>query len=106
MSETSWLMRLYDISGNEITCNYAGYSDSGITSAIAHATDRNLGFNLNNYDSLEFNLYLDDPMAKKIKRLTSFIKVWRTVPGYSDPSNQPCFAGIVGYHKKNGAANL
>lgn len=106
MSDTTWTMKLYDRNGNEITANYSGYSDRGITNEIAHATDRTLGFNLNNYDTCDFTLYLDDPMAKKIKRLTSFVKVWRSVPGYTSPSTQPDFAGIVGYHKKFGNQNI
>ena len=103
---TSWDIRLYDKGGNAINANYSGYSSEGTTNKIAHATDRQLGFYLNSIDTLDFALYLDDPMAAKIKRLTSFIKVWRTVPGYTDPSNQPCFTGIVADHTKSGAANI
>lgn len=101
-----WNIRLYDRFGNAINTNYSGYSDFGTTNEIIHATNRNLGFYLNSLDTCEFSLYLDDPMAANIKRLTSFIKVWRTVPGYSDPANRPCFAGPVYYHQKQGAANL
>ncbi len=106
MSDTSWTIRHYDRGGNAINANYSGYSDIGVTNEIAHATDRRLGFYLNNADILEFSLYLDDPMAAQINRLTSYIKVWRSVPGYTDPSNQPCFSGIVSRHRKDGASGL
>lgn len=106
MADVTWTIMHYDRFGNAINANYAGYSDIGITNEIAHATDRNMGFYLNNYDTLDFALYLDDPMAAQIRRLTSFIKVWRSTPGYSDPTNQPCFAGIVGWHSKAGAENI
>src|SRR3990172_11162740 len=106
MSDVSWLIKHYDRNGNDINANYAGYSDIGITNEIAHATDRTLDFNLNSVDVLNFSLYLDDPMAALIKRLTSFVKVWRTAPGYADPSNTPCFSGIVGFHEKQGAQNV
>lgn len=106
MADVSWLIKHYNRSGNAISANYAGYSDMGTSNTIFHATDRRLGFFLNNYDTFEFSLYLDDPMAAQISRLGSFIKVWRTVPGYSDPGNEPCFAGIVYYHQKQGASNL
>lgn len=106
MADTSWLIKHYDRNGNAINANYSGYSNLGTTNEIAHATDRNLYFTLNGIDTLNFALYLDDPMAAQIKRLTSFIKVWRTVPGYSDPSNTPCFAGIVGNHQKQASENI
>jgi hypothetical protein len=99
MADTSWRIEHFDKSGNAINANYSGYSDMGTTNEIAHATDRQLGFYLNSIDTLDFSLYLDDPMAAQIHRLTSFIKVWRTTPGYSDPSNEPCFTGIVAEHK-------
>jgi len=106
MSDVSWDMRLFDRQGNAINANYSGYSDIGTTNQIAHATDRRLNFYLNAVDECEFSLYLDDPMAQQIRRLTRFVKVWRTVPGYSDPSNQPAFTGIVGYHQKDGQGNI
>lgn len=103
MADVSWLTKHYDRGGNEITANYANFSGLGTSNIIYHATDRKLGFYLNNYDTFEFTLYLDDPMAAQISRLGSFIKVWRSAPGYSDAGNQPCFAGIVYYHQKQGA---
>lgn len=106
MADTEWTIRHYNRLGQAVSANYAGYSDSGVTNEIAHATDRRMGFFLNNADILEFSLYLDDPMAAQIARLTSFIKVWRSVPGYSDPTNQPCFTGIVQSHRKDGASGL
>src|SRR6476659_1428280 len=105
-SPVNWNIRLYDRFGNAINANYDGYSDFGTTNEIVHATDRNLGFYLNGLDTCTFSVYLDDPMAYQIKRLTTFVKVWRTVPGYSDPADQPCFAGIVTWHEKQGAANI
>ena len=106
MGDVSWEMKLYDRSGNAINANYSGYSDLGVTNVIGHATDRRLNFYLNAVDELEFALYLDDPMALNIQRLTRFVKVWRTVPGYTDGSNTPAFAGIVGNHQKDGESNL
>jgi hypothetical protein len=100
-----WDIRHYNKGGSAINANYSGYSDAGTTNQVAHATDRQLGFYLNNLDTCSFSIYLDDPMAAQISRLNSFIKVWRNVPGYSDPSNQPCFAGIVTQTTKNGAQN-
>ena len=105
MSDVTWTIGHYDKNGNAISANYATYSGLGTSNLIYHATERSLDFNLNNVDSLSFTLYLDDPMAALVNRLTSFIKVWRNVPGYSDPSNTPCFAGMVTYHNKNGAEN-
>jgi len=105
MANVNWVIKHFDKSGNAISANYSTYSGLGSSNEIYHATDRILDFNLNSIDTLAFSLYLDDPMAAQIKRLTSFIKVWRNVPGYSDPSNEPCFAGVVNYHQKNGAAN-
>lgn len=101
-----WTIRHYNRGGSPISTNYAGYSDVGTTNEIAHATDRRMGFFLNNYDTLEFSVYLDDPVATQIEKATSFIKVWRNVPGYSDPSNQPCFAGYTYYTRKSGAENI
>ena len=101
-----WNMRLFDRFGNAVSANYSGYSDFGTTNEIVHATNKNLGFYLNSLDTCEFSVYLDDPMAAHIKRLETFVKVWRTVPGYSDPPEHPCFAGPVYYHDKQGAANI
>lgn len=101
-----WNIRLFDRNGNAVNANYSGYSDSGTTNEIVHATDRRLNFYLNAVDECEFSLYLDDPMAANINRLTRFVKVWRSVPGYSDSSNQPVFAGIVGQTSKNGEQNI
>ena len=105
MADVSWTIRHYDRFGNAINANYSGYSDFGTSNQIYHATDRVMDFNLNGIDTIGFSLYLDDPMAAQIRRLASFIKVWRNVPGYSDASNTPCFAGIVANHRKDGAAN-
>ncbi len=107
MGDVSWRIEHFDRNGNAINANYSNYvAGEGTTNQILHATDRQLGFALNGIDTCSFAIYLDDPMAAQINRLTSFIKVWRTVPGYSDPDNQPCFAGIVGNHQKQGASNI
>jgi len=105
-SAANWNIRLYDRFGSPINADYNGYSDFGITNEIVHATERNLSLYLNGLDSCSFAVYLDDPMAFNINRLTSFVKVWRSVPGYSDPANEPTFAGIVTSHQKDGAANI
>ena len=106
MADTTWTIKHFDRNGNAINANYASYSGLGSSNEIYHATDRTLEFNLNGIDTAAFSLYLDDPMAAQIKRLTSYIKIWRNVPGYSDPSNTPCFAGVVANHRKDGNANL
>ena len=107
MADVQWTIKHYDRFGNAINANYSTYAPGeGSTNEILHATNRQLGFYLNSLDVLNFSLYLEDPMAAQIKRLTSFIKVWRTAPGYADPSNQPCFAGIVTNHQKNGSSGL
>lgn len=99
-------MKHYDRFGNDKNANYSGYSDLGTTNVIGHATDRNLAIVMNGIDTLNFALYLDDPMAAQIKRLESFVKLWRTAPGYADPSNTPCFAGIVASHTKVASENI
>jgi len=106
MSDTTWDIRLYDRFGVALNTNYSGYSDSGITNQVAHATDRQMYFTLNGVDTLNFSVYLDDPIATQISRLATFVKVWRTVPGYFDPTNEPCFAGIVGNHQKVGSQGI
>jgi hypothetical protein len=107
MADVTWHIKHYDRFGNAINTNYASYViGEGSTNEILHATNRQLGFYLNSIDTLNFSVYLDDPVATQIKRLESFIKVWRTWPGGGDPSNQPCFAGIVGNHQKIGSQNI
>jgi hypothetical protein len=102
-------MKLYDPDGNQISASDMNVPSSS-SNTIKHATNRNLGLFLNGIDELEFQLYLDDPMAYEIRRLHSYVKVWRTVYNdsgaaiYSD--SQPCFAGVVGTTIKNGESNL
>ena len=107
MADVGWIIKHYDRFGNAINTNYSSYvSGEGTTNQILHATNRQLGFYLNSIDTLNFSIYLDDPVATQIKRLKSFIKVWRTWPGGGDPPNNPCFAGIVGSHQKSGSQNI
>lgn len=111
MANVSWEIKHYNRSGGAITANYAGYSDFGTSNTIYHAFGRNMTFALNSFDTVNFGLYLDDPMAAQISRMRSFIKVWRTVRDdngsilYQDPSNRPCFAGVVGAHEKSASNN-
>lgn len=103
MAAVSWTIKHYSRSGSPISA--ASYSGA-VSNTIVHATDRNMNFNLNSVDECNFSLYLDDPVAAQINRLHSHIKVWRNVPGYSDPSNEPVFAGVVGNTVKDGEANI
>lgn len=111
MANVSWEIRHYNRAGNGITANYDGYSDFGVSNVVYHAANRSMQFALNSFDTCNFMLYLDDPMAAQISRMRSFIKVWRTVRDdggtviYQDPANQPCFAGVVGQHTKSAQAN-
>lgn len=66
-----------------------------VSHEIRRASNRTLQYNLNGVDQLNFSLNLKDPMALILKPLTSFVKLWRSVPGYSDPTNAPAFSGIV-----------
>lgn len=112
MANVTWTIKHYDRFGGAITANYAGYSDLGTSNELHHATNRSMSFSLNSYDTLDLALYLDDPMAAQIRRMRSYLKVWRTVKDdagatiYQDPSTTPCFAGPVAYTNKAGQANL
>jgi hypothetical protein len=105
-------MKLYDKDGIGISALDMNYGQEVSSNTIKHATSRTLNFNLNGIDSLNFSIYLDDPMALQIKRLRTFIKVWRSVYDdsgatiYSDPSDEPIFAGVVGGTLKSGQENL
>src|SRR6187551_1128518 len=106
-ADVQWTIKHYDRFGSAINANYSSFvPGESSTNEILHATNREMGFYLNSLDTLSFSLLLSDPMAAEIRRLTSFIKVWRTTPGYSDPSNEPCFSGIVTSTQKNGSSNL
>jgi len=106
MSNVTWTMRLYDTSGGPITA--ADYNGA-VSNEIKHGFNRQLEVPLNGIDTLNFALYLDDPMSYQITRLRTVVKLWRTIRNdagsviYAD--SQPCFGGIVGYTNRNGAEN-
>jgi len=111
LANVSWTIKLYDKDGVGITA--ADMTPSAtVSNTIKHAFERKLTFNLNGLDECEFKLYLHDPMAFNINRLSTYIKVWRTIVDdtgvavYSDPSDVPCFAGIVVNTNKDGEANV
>lgn len=103
-----WVLKHYNLAGGGITA--ASY-DGSVSNEIKHATDRRVHFVLDNYEDLNFNLYLDDPMAATIKPITSVVKLWRyiyTDSGslvYADPSGTPAFGGFVTFVEKNGESN-
>ncbi len=105
-------MRLYSISGSPISAANMNVLAPGSSNQIEHATNRTLQFPLNGVDNLNFSVYLDDPMAGNINRLSTVVKVWRTVRNdgggiiYSDDGANPCFAGVVAYTQKNGDENI
>jgi hypothetical protein len=103
-SPYSWIIKHYDKNSNDLNADYAGFSNLGVSNIIYHAKNRNLNLNLNGIDDCSFDLLLKDPMAYQINKLTSFIKVWRSCPGYTDPPDQPCFAGQVLRTNKNGSS--
>lgn len=106
MSDTSWTMRLYDLGGGGISAANMNVISPATSNKIEHATNRSLSIPLNGIDTLNFSLYLDDPMAYNITRLKTVVKLWRTAPGYADSANTPCFAGVVSSHRKNGEENM
>src|SRR3990172_12834181 len=88
-------MRNYNRDGVPQMSADFGNDLGAVSNKIRRATNRNIQFYLNGADQLSFSLNLKDPMALIVKPLTSFVKVWRSVPGYADPANAPCFSGIV-----------
>lgn len=106
MSNVTWTMRLYDTSGGPITA--ADYNGA-VSNEIKHGFNRQLEVPLNGIDTLNFSLYLDDPMSYQITRLRTVVKLWRTIRNdagsviYAD--SDPCFGGVVGYTRRNGAEN-
>lgn len=111
MANVTWTIKHYDRFGGPITANYSSYFPDYGTSNQLYATNRAMSFSLNSYDTLDLTLYLDDPMAAQVRRMRSYLKVWRTIKDdngstiYADPANTPCFAGVVGVTNKNGEAN-
>lgn len=105
MSNWKWTLKLYNLSGNPITA--ASY-DGSVSNEIKHATDRQVHFVVDNYEDLQFSVYLDDPMAMVIKPLTCIVKLWRTIYDdggsviYQDGASSPCFSGYVVYIGKDG----
>lgn|SRR5574338_137768 len=107
MANVKWTMRLYDRNGAQITA--ADMTPSAtVSNEIKHATERQIEMPLNGIDTLGFTLFLDDPMAYQIKRLSTYVKVWRTIydygttPIWADPADTPCFGGVVSYTNKDG----
>jgi hypothetical protein len=109
MANVTWTMRLYDINGNGISAANMNPIAPSTSNEIQHAFNRTLTIPLNGLDTLNFSLYLDDPMAANIVRLRTVVKLWRTIRNdggsiiYSD--NDPIFAGIVPHTAKNGDDN-
>lgn len=108
MAEVTWELRLYTVKGNPITA-LSFDSTLSASNIIRHAEERVLTINLNSFDQLDFVLYLDDPMAKKIVRGNCVVKLFRTV---NDTVNSkflaavtPSFAGVVTATTKDGEAN-
>ena len=109
MANVSWAMRLYGVGGGGISAPNMNVISPATSNLIEHATNRSWNIALNGIDSLDFSIYLDDPMANNIRRLSTVVKLWRTVRNdggaviYSD--SNPCFAGVVSYTRKNGSDN-
>lgn len=110
MAITRWTLKNYNLSGVGVTAADMTHAAT-ISNQIKHYTNSKLGLALNGVDQLDFTLYLDDPMALQIRRLHNVVKVWRTVLDddgstiYADPSDTPCFAGVVSNTIKDGDAN-
>jgi hypothetical protein len=106
MANVSWTMRLYDTFGAPITA--ADY-EGAVSNQIKHGISRQLTIPLNGVDSLNFQLYLDDPMSYQIVRLRTVVKLWRTVRDNSGgllyQDSDPCFGGVVAYTLRNGSEN-
>lgn len=108
MSYTTWLMKLYDLDGVAVTA--ADY-DGAVSNTIKHATDRKLTLPLNSIDQLDFTLYLDDPMAAKVRRLSTVVKLWRDVADpvasktFTHTTSAPIFCGKVVQTQFDGEAN-
>jgi len=111
MANVTWTMKLYDLGGNAVTA--ADMTPAAtVSNTIKHATNRKITYYLNGVDELEFGLFLDDPMALKVQKLKTTVKVWRTIVDdaggalYSDPANEPAFAGLVTQDPKDGEGNI
>lgn len=109
MANTVWDLRLYNLDGDPVTA--AAYSGTEFSSSnhIRFATDLQLQYNLNTFDQLDFSLWLDDPMAKKISRGKSVVKLWRSIVDPTLPAplveDNPAFCGLVGRTGKSGQDN-
>lgn len=103
----SWVMKLYDISGNPV--NFSTVNPTASDNIIRHAENKSLTFNLNTFDELSFDLYLDDDAAANIRRGFSVVKVWRYVGDVNHNkffvSPDPVFCGVVTYTSMSGQAN-
>jgi hypothetical protein len=109
MANVTWTMRAYDLGGGGLSAANMNYVSPSTSNEIQHAYNRALSIPLNGLDTLNFSLYLDDPMAANFVRLRTVVKLWRTIRNdggsiiYSD--SQPVFAGVVAYTSKNGDDN-
>lgn len=111
MPRYEWTLKLYNLSGSGITA--ASIDPSlPVNNSIRHAIDRKVHFVLDEYESLEFSLYLHDPMAYQIRNLSCVVKLWRKIIDdngstlYEDAAGLPAFAGVVGFVSKDGASNI
>ena len=111
MATVIWTLKLYDVGGGAITAPNMNPLGSSTSNTIVHAFNRSASFPLNGIDTLDFSLYLHDPMAYNIKRLRTVVKLWRTVYSnngsfiYADGASTPCFAGVVAFTRKDGESN-
>lgn len=112
MANVEWTMRLYTPGGSGLSAANMNVLAPATSNKIEHATNRIVTFPLNGIDTLDFSVYLDDPMAALITRLRTYVKLWRTVRNdgggviYADGASSPCFAGVVAYTNKQGAENI
>lgn len=112
MATVIWTLKLYTSGGSPITAANMNPLGSSTSNTIVHATNRTASFPLNGIDTLNFSLYLDDPMAYNITRLRTVVKLWRTVYNnagsliYQDGASTPCFAGVVSSTRKEGENNM
>lgn len=115
MAAVTWIIRLFDQSGNPIDAAYSAEPDWSPyqwtdTNEVYHATDRKINFALNGIDSASFTTYLDDPMSMELQKFRT-IKIWRTVEDFENDKHlsydyaRPVFSGVITSVVKSGAAN-
>jgi len=104
MANATWTLKHYSRDGVPQNAADWGNDIQATSNELRRATARQLQFNLNGIDQLQFTLNLKDPAALILRPITSFVKVWRSSSGYSDPPSVPCFSGIVTQRVLNGEA--